>query len=89
MLLKAVELFAQKGYMNTLTSEIVQRARVAEGTIFRHYKTKEKLLLAILVPIVQNALPRMTEEMFREIFATKPASIEEFIHVLTKDDACF
>lgn len=57
ILLKAVELFAQKGYMNTLTSEIVQRARVAEGTIFRHYKTKEKLLLAILVPIVQNALP--------------------------------
>lgn len=57
ILLKAVELFAQKGYMNTLTSEIVQRARVAEGTIFRHYKTKEKLLLVILVPIVQNALP--------------------------------
>lgn len=37
----AVEIFAEKGYAATSTSEIAKRAGVAEGTIFRHYKTKK------------------------------------------------
>lgn len=38
----AVEIFAEKGYAATSTSEIAKRAGVAEGTIFRHYKTKKR-----------------------------------------------
>lgn len=37
----AVEMFAEKGYAATSTSEIAKKAGVAEGTIFRHYKTKK------------------------------------------------
>lgn len=37
----AIEIFAEKGYASTSTSEIAKRAGVAEGTIFRHYKTKK------------------------------------------------
>lgn len=36
----AIESFAEKGYSATSTKEIAQKAGVAEGTIFRHYKTK-------------------------------------------------
>lgn len=43
----AIEIFAQKGYSATTTSEIAKKAGVGEGTIFHHYKTKKDLLLAI------------------------------------------
>lgn len=43
----AIELFSEKGFAATSTSEIAKKAGVAEGTIFRHYKTKKDLLLAI------------------------------------------
>ncbi|WP_371933371.1 TetR/AcrR family transcriptional regulator [Halobacillus litoralis] len=40
----AVEIFAEKGYASSSTSEIAAKANVAEGTIFRHYKTKKRTL---------------------------------------------
>ena len=43
----AIELFSEKGYEATATSEIAKKAKVAEGTIFRYYKTKKELLFAI------------------------------------------
>jgi AcrR family transcriptional regulator len=46
----AIEIFAEKGYSATSTSEIAKKAGVAEGTIFRHYKTKKELLLSIVAP---------------------------------------
>ena len=39
-ILEAVDMFGEKGYASTSTSEIAKRAGVAEGTIFRYYKTK-------------------------------------------------
>lgn len=46
----AVDMFGEKGYASTSTSEIAKRAGVAEGTIFRYYKTKKDLLLAVVMP---------------------------------------
>lgn len=43
----AIEIFAEKGFAATTTSEIAKKAGVGEGTIFHHYKTKKDLLLAI------------------------------------------
>ena len=43
----AIELFSEKGYEATTTSEISKRAKVAEGTIFNYYKTKKDLLFSI------------------------------------------
>jgi len=41
----ARELFAEKGFDGTSTAEIAERAGVANGTVFHHFKTKENLLL--------------------------------------------
>ncbi|MHB8764764.1 MAG: TetR/AcrR family transcriptional regulator [Deferrisomatales bacterium] len=41
----AKELFAEKGFDGTSTAEIAERAGVAHGTVFHHFKTKENLLL--------------------------------------------
>lgn len=41
----ALELFAERGYDATTTTQIAHRAGVTEMTLFRHYGTKEALLL--------------------------------------------
>lgn len=40
----ALELFTAQGYHDTTTPQIARRAGVAEGTIYRHFSSKEQLL---------------------------------------------
>jgi AcrR family transcriptional regulator len=44
----AQQLFAEKGYHATPTSEIASLAGVAQGTLFYHFKSKEGILLFLL-----------------------------------------
>ena len=44
----AQQLFAEYGYANTSTKRIAQAADVSEGLIFKHFKSKEGLLDAIV-----------------------------------------
>jgi AcrR family transcriptional regulator len=41
----ALELFREKGFYGTTTKEISSKARIAEGTLFNYFKTKEDLAL--------------------------------------------
>jgi AcrR family transcriptional regulator len=43
----ALHLFAQKGYSNTTTKDLASAAKVAEGTIFRHFSSKKEILIDI------------------------------------------
>ena len=63
----AIATFAEKGYSNTPTSEIAKKAGVAEGTIFKHYGTKENLLLSIMIPFLKDFFPMMAEELIGEL----------------------
>ena len=56
ILVAATEMFAEKGFAATSTNEIAKKAGVAEGTIFRHYKTKKDLLLSIVTPMMVKML---------------------------------
>lgn len=49
-------LFAEKGYSNTSTKDIARSAHVAEGTIFKHFGSKENLLYASILPILSQSL---------------------------------
>lgn len=46
----AREKFEEKGFHAATTSEIAQKAGVAEGTIFNYFNTKKDLLFALLEP---------------------------------------
>jgi AcrR family transcriptional regulator len=82
----AIEMFAEKGYAATSTSEIAKRAGVAEGTIFRHYKTKKDLLLAIITPTVTKVVaPFLAKEFVKEVFEHQYQSYEDFIRALMKN----
>ncbi|HWW01669.1 MAG TPA: TetR/AcrR family transcriptional regulator [Candidatus Acidoferrum sp.] len=41
----ALDLFAQKGFYHTTTKAISRKARIAEGTLFNYFETKEDLAL--------------------------------------------
>ncbi|BCU82776.1 TetR family transcriptional regulator [Polycladomyces abyssicola] len=48
----AIHVFAEKGFSGASTSEIAERAGVAEATIFKHYRTKKGLLLRLVIPAI-------------------------------------
>ena len=52
----AIKLFAEKSFKGASTAELAAMTRVAEGTIFYHFKTKEDLLLHALAKIKEEIL---------------------------------
>ncbi|HGH7177134.1 TPA: TetR/AcrR family transcriptional regulator [Bacillus wiedmannii] len=79
----AVDMFGEKGYASTSTSEIAKRAGVAEGTIFRYYKTKKDLLLAVVMPtLTKFAAPFFVQAFAKEIFKSEYESYERLLRVV-------
>ena len=79
ILIAAIELFSEKGYEATSTSEIAKKAKVAEGTIFRYYKTKKDLLFAIPTALSKAPLFEIFLEDFNEILNANHDSFEDFL----------
>ncbi|MNW57320.1 Fatty acid metabolism regulator protein [compost metagenome] len=78
----AVEIFAEKGFAGSSTSEIAQRAGVAEGTIFRHYKTKKDLLLSIIEPMTREFIAPFILNEFKEVLEKEYSNLEDFLYAL-------
>ncbi|WP_242295434.1 TetR/AcrR family transcriptional regulator [Bacillus cereus group sp. BfR-BA-01516] len=79
----AVDMFGEKGYASTSTSEIAKRAGVAEGTIFRYYKTKKDLLLAVVMPtLTKFSAPFFVQAFAKEIFKSEYESYEGLLRVV-------
>ncbi|MBC1434555.1 TetR/AcrR family transcriptional regulator [Listeria rocourtiae] len=82
----AIELFAERGFAATSTSEIAKRAGVAEGTIFRHYKTKKDLLSSITVPImIESVAPFLAQTFVAEVFEQEYPDFRAFLTTLIKN----
>lgn len=82
----AIDTFSEKGYAGSSTSEIAKKAGVAEGTIFRHYKTKKDLLLSIVTPtIARFAAPFFIKTFTKEVFENEYEHYEDFLRVIAKN----
>lgn len=78
----AVEIFSEKGYSATSTSEIAKKAGVAEGTIFRHYKTKKDLLLSIIAPTMAKFIAPIVMKDFYKVLSSDYQNIEDFLRAI-------
>ncbi|WP_025026456.1 TetR/AcrR family transcriptional regulator [Caldalkalibacillus mannanilyticus] len=79
----AIEVFSEKGFAAASTNEIAKKAGVAEGTIFRHYKTKKELLFSIVTPtLVKVVAPFFAKGFVREVFTNEHQSYEDFLRLL-------
>lgn len=85
----ATEIFSEKGFSAASTSEIAQRAGVAEGTIFRHYKTKKDLLLSIVGPILAKTVAPLFMRDFAKVLDQPYAKIEDFYRAVLRDRLAF
>jgi AcrR family transcriptional regulator len=82
IIIAAIESFSQKGYAATSTSEIAKRAGVAEGTIFRHYKTKKELLLAIVTPVISKLLAPFVMRDLNKVLDQRYERYEDFLRAM-------
>lgn len=78
----AIEIFSEKGYSGTSTNEIAKKAGVAEGTIFRHYKTKKDLLLCIVGPMVSKIIAPMVVKDFDKVIEADYTDFESFLRAI-------
>ncbi|MCA0985983.1 TetR/AcrR family transcriptional regulator [Guptibacillus algicola] len=85
----AIQMFSEKGYSSSSTSEIAKRANVAEGTIFRHYKTKKELLLAIVTPVMSNLLAPFIIRDLDKVLSQNYQCYEDFLTAIVKNRQVF
>ena len=85
----AITMFAEKGYANTSTSEIAKASGVAEATIFRHYGTKDNLLLSVILPFLKEFAPVAVREISEMLHPEKFGSLEDFLRAFLKDRIAF
>lgn len=81
----AVDLFLDRGYSNSATSEIAKRAGVAEGTIFRYFRTKKDLLIGTVGPLVLRAVTPIIRERLEAALTSEFPSMEAFVRSLAAD----
>lgn len=85
ILLAAIDSFSEKGYAATSTSEIAKKAGVAEGTIFRHYKTKKDLLMAIVAPTMARFLAPFIIKDISKVINTNYPCFEDFLKAMVEN----
>jgi AcrR family transcriptional regulator len=89
ILIAAIESFAEKGYASTSTSEIAKKAGVAEGTIFRHYKTKKDLLYFIVEPMIKKVVAPFVIKDMRKVLDQEFEEFEDFLRAMITNRLLF
>lgn len=64
----AIQISNEKGFSAATTSEIAKRAGVAEGTIFRYFKTKKDILHGIMLQAIKVAADKVVLNSLQKIF---------------------
>lgn len=81
----AIESFSEKGYAATSTNEIAKKAGVAEGTIFRAFKTKKDLLLSITAPIMTKMIAPFVIMDINKVLQNDYEHLEDFLRAMVKN----
>lgn len=89
ILAAATEIFAEKGFAATSTREIAKKAGVAEGTIFRHYKTKKDLLLSIVTPMMIRLMAPLILKDFNKVLNKDFEKFDDFLVAVVANRAEF
>lgn len=89
IIIAAIESFSEKGFAATSTNEIAKKAGVAEGTIFKHFKTKKELLISVIAPIFSKLLAPFVIKDFAKVFDHKYERYEDFLRAMMENRITF
>ena len=82
----AIDVFSERGFSGATTSEIAKRAGVAEGTIFRYFKTKKDILRGVLIQMLNLAgEPIIVEGVRKILLNTENKDLREVLKAFVKD----
>src|SRR5699024_8475943 len=74
----ATELLSKREFIITWTKYIARMAKVSEGTVYKHFKTKNELLYAGLLPLYKSVVaPEVLKEFSSEL--SKCDNLDAFI----------
>ena len=76
----AARLFAERGFSNTPTSLLAKEAGVAEGTIFRHFRTKDDIFLTLIT----NVKNQLIEDIEKYLEVREPENALEKVESVIK-----
>jgi TetR/AcrR family fatty acid metabolism transcriptional regulator len=62
----AVKVFASKGFFQARVSEIAREAKVADGTVYLYFKSKDDILISIFEVKMREAIARFREAALME-----------------------
>jgi AcrR family transcriptional regulator len=57
----ARELFAEMGYANAGTEEVVKRARITRGALYHHFRDKEALFCGVYEVVLSDLYARIVK----------------------------
>ena len=89
VLLASLDLFSELGFENTKASDIARKAKVSEGTVFSHFKTKEGILEAIISPFLDDIIPEMIRNFSDQKFTFESQEFPFFLHSIIEDRLYF
>ena len=79
----AKEMISQVGYHRTTTANLAKMANISEGTIYRHFESKEEILLSILRELDENYV-RFIEHVREQAREKEFLTIENVLEAHTR-----
>lgn len=86
----ARELFAEMGYANTGTEEVVKRARITRGALYHHFRDKEALFCGVYEIVLSDLYARIVKaaKRGRGIWESYRLGREAFLDSCTDRSVC-
>ena len=76
----SLELFLEKGYEETTTRDIINKAGILNGSLYNRFKSKDEILISIVKEATEEILENAMELLKREnnllLAASFPAALE-------------
>lgn len=85
----ALKIFEQKGFNAATTSEIAKEAGIAEGTIFRYFKTKKDILRSIQIKAIEIFAPQVISKPVKILKNSENKSEKEIMKEILKERVMF
>ncbi|WP_421016967.1 TetR/AcrR family transcriptional regulator [Furfurilactobacillus cerevisiae] len=85
ILAAGLALFSERGFDNTSSADIAERAGVAEGTVYKRFKNKTELMLAVLTPLISSAFPAAANEFETQALTVTYPDLHHFIGTVVEN----